>query len=97
MAANSPFVVSPDWLQAHLKDPGLTIVDAPTALRDNPDALIDADGDGFLDTLVWRNPEVGNHLITLRAIDELGLYDPANDQTFALRVVADASNRAPRM
>ena len=28
MAAKSPFVVSPDWLQAHLKDPGLTIVDA---------------------------------------------------------------------
>lgn len=34
MADKSPFVVSPDWLEQHLHDPGLSIVDASWYLPD---------------------------------------------------------------
>lgn len=34
MADKSPFIVSPDWLEAHLHDPGLVIVDASWYLPD---------------------------------------------------------------
>lgn len=63
---------------------------------------IDTDGDGFDDTLVWtpRNwdevdNDLGIHTVTIRSIDEHGLWSSANDQTFQIRVVDDSFNRPP--
>ncbi|NJL31517.1 MAG: cadherin repeat domain-containing protein [Phycisphaerales bacterium] len=59
--------------------------------------LIDTDGDGRQDTLVWSPTiaDVGTHSIRLRVTDDFGMFDPAEDQTFSLRVATNVPNRPP--
>lgn len=65
MADKSPFVVSPDWLEQHLHDPGLSIVDASWYLPDQKrDARAEYDaahipGAVFFDQDAVVDPESG--------------------------------------
>jgi len=52
--------------------------------------------DGVLTFTPQASADVGTHTVRLRATDEFGASDPANDQTIVLRVLENVANRPPR-
>ena len=57
---------------------------------------MDSDGDGLVDSIEWEPTAAGLYPVTIRAVDEFGAFDPANDQLIEIRVLANSANRPPR-
>lgn len=59
---------------------------------------VDLDHDGFAETLQWKptSAQKGTYRIQLRAVDEFGAFDPANDQFIDIRVIEPVANRPPQ-
>ena len=58
----------------------------------------DSDGDGRDEILTWDvtpSTDLGPEYVTIRAIDEHGAYDPANDQKLLVNVLTGVDNRPP--
>jgi len=59
---------------------------------------VDLDHDGFAETLQWKPTaaQKGTYRIQLRAVDEFGAFDPANDQFIDIRAIEPVANRPPQ-
>ncbi|MEM9752935.1 MAG: hypothetical protein AAF916_06070 [Planctomycetota bacterium] len=109
---NNAFIYTPELADPDRDRTGLQILAGPASMladADNngiPDALGAPDANGLYHTVSWT-PEtndfpaagdaVTDTLVTLRAVDQWGLADPANDQTFRLRLSQETFNRTPRL
>ncbi len=85
---------------------GQPLVYLPDGVDPDDDAIVismvegpgDAGYDPQAGALTWSptSSDEGLHTFRLRIADEYGLYDPANDQTFTVRVITSSANRLPR-
>lgn len=87
VVAGKPFAYQPTTSDPDSDAVTVSLIGGPTAATYNatPGVLSWTPGTG----------DVGTHQFRLRATDSHGLFDPANDQTFTVRVVTGVGNRAP--
>ncbi|MEZ6073141.1 MAG: putative Ig domain-containing protein [Pirellulales bacterium] len=87
------FKYRPDTTDPDYDRVTLELVTAPAGMT------IENTVNGYGGTITWTPPDVAGDetfQIVVRAIDEHGYYDPANDQSFAIHVIDSTINRPPQ-
>ena len=59
--------------------------------------VVDLDQDGYAETLQWKPlaTQKGSYRVQLRAVDQFGAFDPANDQFVDIKIIDASLNRPP--